>query len=193
MDAPCIGKAPSTRWQSTHCALSSPPRNSIRWAVTMKYLFMHLEYHRSHVKAGFASFQLLSLLNLLILSCRAMAALQLVAALRVHKTLRQFWRRQIRCLLMPNTLVGPFSRPLVFAVVGNQWLYTCRSHGCTEVRDTTTKIVHYRNWDGRLHPLAENPGKVKSDHKSSVQYQKWFHPRSSSIYSLLASISTNRL
>ena len=67
MDASCTGKAPArTRWRSTHCGLSSPPRISIQWAVIVKYSFMHLECHRSHVKAGFASFQLLSLLNFLI-------------------------------------------------------------------------------------------------------------------------------
>ena len=59
-------KASSTRWRSTHCELNSPPTISIQWTIIVKYSFMHLEYHRSHVKAGFASFQLLYLLYLLI-------------------------------------------------------------------------------------------------------------------------------
>ena len=33
----------------------------------------------------------------------------------------------------------------------------------TGARDTITKIVHYREWDGRLHPMAAHPGKVTSD------------------------------
>ena len=41
-------------------------RISIQWAIIVKYSFMHLECHKSHAKAGFASFQMLSLLNLLI-------------------------------------------------------------------------------------------------------------------------------
>ena len=43
-----------------------PPRISIQWAVIVKYAFIHLECHRLYVKASFTSFQLLSLLNLLI-------------------------------------------------------------------------------------------------------------------------------
>ena len=27
----------------------------------------------------------------------------------------------------------------------------------------TTKIVHYKNWDGRLHTLVAHPGKVTAD------------------------------
>ena len=46
--------------------LSAHPRISIQWAIIVKYAFIHLECHRSHVKASFTSFQLLSLLNLLI-------------------------------------------------------------------------------------------------------------------------------
>ena len=74
---------PSTRWQSNHCGLSSPPRISIQWAVIVKYSFMHLEFHRSHVKAGFASFQLLSLLNLLILSAYK---LDICKSIQAHKS-----------------------------------------------------------------------------------------------------------
>ena len=66
MDASCTRKAPSTCWRSTHFGLSSPPRISIQWAVIVKYSFMHLECDRLHVKAGFPSFQLLPLFNLLI-------------------------------------------------------------------------------------------------------------------------------
>ena len=66
MDASYTGKAPSIRWGGIHSVLSAPPRISIQWAVIVKYAFIHLEYHRSHVTASFTSFQLLSLLNLLI-------------------------------------------------------------------------------------------------------------------------------
>ena len=65
METSCTGKAPSTRFRSTHLEPRLSPRISIQWAVIVKYSFMHLECHRSHVKAGFASFQLLSLLNFL--------------------------------------------------------------------------------------------------------------------------------
>ena len=49
----------------TFCA-ECTPRISIQWAVIVKYAFIHLECHRLYVKASFTSFQLLSLLNLLI-------------------------------------------------------------------------------------------------------------------------------
>ena len=46
--------------------VSAPSRISIQWAVIVKYAFIHLECHRLYIKASFTTFQLLSLLNLLI-------------------------------------------------------------------------------------------------------------------------------
>ena len=66
MDASYTGKAPSIQWGAIHSVVSAPPRISIQWAVIVKYAFIHLECHRLYVKASFTSFQLLSLLNLLI-------------------------------------------------------------------------------------------------------------------------------
>ena len=70
-------------------------------------------------------------------------------------------------------VVGPFAGPLAYAAVGNRLLFTCKSHGYTAARHNTTKIVHYKRWDGRLHPMGAHSGKVTSDHKSNVHYQKW--------------------
>ena len=46
-------------------------------------------------------------------------------------------------------------------------------HTDARMQDTTTEIVHYRNWYGRLHAMVVHTKKVTSDHKRNVQYQKW--------------------
>ena len=66
MDAPYTGNGPSIQWGGIHLVLIATPRISIQWAVIAKYAFIHFECHRLHIKASFTSFQLLSLLNLLI-------------------------------------------------------------------------------------------------------------------------------
>ena len=66
MDASYTGKVSSIRWRGIHSVVSAPHRISIQWAVIVKYAFIHLECHRLYRKASFTSFQLLSLLNLLI-------------------------------------------------------------------------------------------------------------------------------
>ena len=66
MDVSYTRKAPSIRCGGIHSVLSAPPRISIQWVVIVKYAFIHLECHRCHLKASFTSFQVLSLLNLLI-------------------------------------------------------------------------------------------------------------------------------
>ena len=88
---------------------------------------------------------------------------------------------------------GPNYRTFSVRGVRQSTMLHLQGHTHTRRKHDTTKIVHYRNWDGRLHPLVVHPRKIQSDRKSIVQYQKWSHPRSSSIRSFPTSLSTNEL
>ena len=63
---PALVKAANIQWGYIHYVLNVPSRISIQWALIVKYAFIHIECYGSHVKVSFISFQLLSLLNLLI-------------------------------------------------------------------------------------------------------------------------------
>ena len=105
----------------------------------------------------------------------------------LHHSRQRYFRRQ----LFLQSQVGPFAGTLASGAVGSRLYFIPKTHGCIGSQFTQTRIVHYRNWDGRLHPLAAHPEKVAAHHKSSVHYQKWVHPRSSSTRSLPASLTTS--
>ena len=87
------------------------------------------------------------------------AALQLIGVFSSHIFLHRLQQRLFRRRLSFQSSVGPFVGPL--AKRGGQQSTAFRSQGAQHMESHTlvTRIVHYRNWGGRLHPLVAHPQK----------------------------------
>ena len=58
--------------------------------------------------------------------------------------------------------------PLANVAVSNGLYFASKAHTAHGGEHNETKIVHYRNGDGRLHPLAVHPRKITTNHKIIV-------------------------